>query len=1539
MLNDKRGILYVGKAKNIRKRLQQYFSSGRDRDLKTRTLITHVARIDYIVTKSEIEALILENSLIKQHKPKYNVLLKDGKEFPFLRINQSHPYPRLEIVRKLADDGAYYFGPFLQIGGVGEMVKAINNLFRLRRCSDRTFSTVKRPCLLYQIKKCDAPCVKSDLAEEYKIIVKSVILFLQGHTGRLTRELETEMTQAAEGLNFEQAARLRDQLQRIKRMKATQHITNVALVDQDVFVVHQELGQIFICVIQVRDKRVCHMTNDWVAGRGENETELVGNLLAQFYWHHPPPKLITCNVAVDHSLFKSYFQDKYGKPVLIRKPQIAAQHELVALADHNIAERKQAFSANAEKSVLLGQQLKKMFRLLEIPRRIECYDISTIQGSFTVGAYAVSLDGQINQSCYRRFKIDPLIGQNDFACIQYVLNRRFTSQRQLDWPDLIVIDGGKGQLTSGLEAMKALDIHKIKVIALAKSRGLTGLEGSQRRSSERVFLPQRKDPLILSPGSLVFNHLTLLRDESHRFAIGYHRKLREKKIHLHQLSEVQGVGEILKQKLLIHFGSLKVMRTASVEELCLVRGISQQLAVRIKSAIALKTLILGVALWTLLFNQPGFAQGKIHNSVLKPIHQLPLALSRQTVKYTTLFNGIKVILMPDARIDGVILQASYLFGSQQDPAPQFGVSNVIRHLPVLRKKYNKLNEVDIRRSVFDLGGSFESTITGNSIDFVYRIPASSYAEILAIEAHRVTNRSLSKENWVRSKILALRDIHQTQGDASPEAETDEVLNLFFKSVKGFTKLTQPLYGTNRSIVDLKYAEVEKFYDQYFIAESLLIAATGNFSPEKMLKDIVALFSSVRRASVKRIQPGGLALSKLKIKSGNKLYRANGPEQLLGICPIFFPARSVKMQVKSVVGLIEKMQLDESVIQFDEIALREGDVNYVYFKRNLSPQHGFNTVRAQIESFISKLPTLAIGDSSLAIVKRRLLYQLLQQNRDGRAQLSYLVDQFKLDGFVQRHSVLVDLNQIHAKELLTVMKRVLNLSTCIFSHVTSEKPVLIQPSEEKIKTQETDAPPGTPGKLTTLPVIQPSYFEALTQVQSQYSRLKERNDFWINRSEILNQEEIQSPPQDIHYLSNRLKLVYIPNAQKKTVAISFFIGVKPIYVSPKKAGLFPLLGLGLPLATKEFAVAELKKQLFFLGAGLSISSNRVFVDVFREDLDDVLRIIAEILMRPTFPPKQVDTIKMAHAEKLAKKKEQRRYQVERYFEETLYFAHRLSVPDEGTVESVTGLQPVDFINFHKKYFLPNNCKLYVTGNITFAETKSLVAKYFKQWKPSFIATPLHKAPPPSTARFIDVLEREKPSLDVYIGHLALIPVKKDIKDYAHGIAFQAIFNSFNHESSRLNAIRRDEAFNSAMTITGSAPFYGAADPNKFFVEIKEIPEDSLDSVLYQLVLMLSKLKTQGAGKSELTAVTNHFIRTIFSSYGSSEQLLNNLFLIDELGFSQKDIVQALRKLTPASFAAFVKQKINLDILTIIIDGKLLRRKPYLSKLKDVTIRLR
>jgi excinuclease ABC subunit C len=573
--NDK--VVYVGKAKNLRNRIRTYIND-QDSRYSVKFLMKRVAHIDFLVTHNEKEALLLENSLIKQFKPRYNIQLKDDKTYVSIRINKKEDFPKITVVRKYRKDGALYFGPYSSAGAVRETIKQIQRLFPLRTCSDHVLNNRSRPCIYYQMKRCNAPCVDYVDRGAYHEVVDEAVMVLKGQSRELENVLKEKIVEKSEALAFEDAAEIRDRLYALQKTLEKQRAVDITgKGDRDVFGLYTENRFTEIQIIFYRNGKMLGGRSFSYKKSEMPVEEMLSSFLLQFYSDAPViPAEVLIPIALDEaSVMAEILTEQRGAKVQVLSPQRGDKKALLDTAERNAKlsfhEKRMAEQAQTD----LVEQVKEKLKLETLPNRIECFDISTHQGDKTVGSMVVFEGATANKNRYRRYSIKEVEGQDDFASMREVLMRRYKRAiEENDLPDMVLIDGGKGQLGVATAVFRDLGIEDLECIGIAKSRSQE--EGG--RSPERFFTPGRSNPIVLAQNSNVVHLLARIRDEAHRFAITYHRKRKSKGVIRTSLTDIPGVGPTLAKKLLKHFGSVTAIRESSPEEISEIPGINRSLS-------------------------------------------------------------------------------------------------------------------------------------------------------------------------------------------------------------------------------------------------------------------------------------------------------------------------------------------------------------------------------------------------------------------------------------------------------------------------------------------------------------------------------------------------------------------------------------------------------------------------------------------------------------------------------------------------------------------------------------------------------------------------------------------------------------------------------------------------------------------------------------------------------------------------------------------------------------------------------------------------
>jgi excinuclease ABC subunit C len=646
MVGEDGRILYIGKAVSLRNRVRSYFQDSAAHPLRTLRMVERVADVRTVVVSNEVESLILEANLIKRHQPPFNVRLRDDKRFPYLKVT-NEPFPRVVFTRVLRDDGARYFGPYTNAHGLRELIDLVRIVFPLRTCREPIDGKRKRPCLQYHIKRCLAPCVGYQSEEDYDKLVDEVVLFLEGHHDDLIARLQREMTDAAEGFNYEAAASLRDRIIAVRRTIEAQKVVWRSRLDMDLIAVARAQGQACMQVFLVRNGKLLGQEHFILEGTADAaDAELFSEFLKQFYTARSgnlgmteveseitgsplalrpaldqgapmpetrrrsragavaiPKEILVQALPEDRSVIELWLTELKGQRVRILRPERGDRADYLRLVQKNAEQNLKAFLVHQEAqetaSATALTELATALDLPEPPHRIECYDISNIQGTNSVSSMVVFVEGRAKKSDYRHFRIQYDKGPNDFAMMQETLRRRLRylradadrpplregdaaaaalevqakrKERFHEKPDLLLIDGGKGQLSAVVEVIREMDMIGIPVAGLAKE-------------NEWLYLPGQSEPIVMPPNSPGLHLVMRIRDEAHRFAVDYHRKRRGKAMTSSALDKLEGVGPVRKKRLMTAFGSVAAIRRATVDEIAAVKGMSPSLASTVKAAL------------------------------------------------------------------------------------------------------------------------------------------------------------------------------------------------------------------------------------------------------------------------------------------------------------------------------------------------------------------------------------------------------------------------------------------------------------------------------------------------------------------------------------------------------------------------------------------------------------------------------------------------------------------------------------------------------------------------------------------------------------------------------------------------------------------------------------------------------------------------------------------------------------------------------------------------------------------------------------------
>jgi excinuclease ABC subunit C len=594
-MKDARGtVIYVGKAVNLRSRVRSYFHSSAQNHPRIQRLVKKIADIDWIVVDSELESLILEMTLIKKHRPHFNVRLKDDKQYPYIKVHWNDPFPKVTVTRRMVRDGSRYFGPYTSVWAVHQTLDVLRRIFPYLTCDRVITGEDKRACLYYDIKLCAGPCIGAINQPAYRQMIEDLCQFLMGRTDPIVSRLQVEMNQAAENLRYEQAATIRDQLQAIENVVERQKVISSEYIDSDVIAMARSDGEACVQVFFIRNGKLIGREYFLLEGADETPDEgVIGEFIKQFYDQAPvvPDQVLLPHEIGEAQIIRQWLRQRSSNErVEILVPRYGQQSELIRMATENATETLSALQAQWEADKHRQEnalaQLQEALSLAEPPNRIECYDISNTQGTAAVGSMVVFEQGVPKKKHYRHFNIRSVTGPDDFASMEEVLTRRFNRWRAAKetadtpgmkanpsfslLPDLLIVDGGKGQLSRAVSVLEKFElIEKIPLAGLAKQ-------------NEELFVPGRKNPIVLERKSQGLYLIQRIRDEAHRFAITSHRRLRTKKGLASRLDAVPGIGPARRKLLLNHFGSIHDIQQASIEELTAVNGITPKLAQTLK---------------------------------------------------------------------------------------------------------------------------------------------------------------------------------------------------------------------------------------------------------------------------------------------------------------------------------------------------------------------------------------------------------------------------------------------------------------------------------------------------------------------------------------------------------------------------------------------------------------------------------------------------------------------------------------------------------------------------------------------------------------------------------------------------------------------------------------------------------------------------------------------------------------------------------------------------------------------------------------------
>jgi len=581
IFRDNQGkVIYVGKAASLRNRMRTYFSPSTSLSSKLEKLVARISDFETIVTDSEQEALILECTLIKKYRPSYNVRLKDDKTFPYLKIDVKNDWPSVRITRRFHKNSDRYFGPFASASSLRQTLRLIKKIFPFRSCNKTITGKDARPCLEYHINSCPGPCIGAVSKENYHDVIKQVVLFLEGRQETVLRDLKNKMEKASQQLQFEKAALLRDQIQAIEEVIEGQKIAVTVKDDHDAIALAQTSDLAYVEIFFIRSNRLIGRDYILLDGiRDEEPSQIMTSFIKQYYASASsiPPLILLQYPVEEPQVITKWLANQRGATVKLHVPHKGAKKQLMDIVAENAGQGLALYQAKQStiiKSALVLEELKERLGLPRLPLRIEGYDISNIRGNLAVGSMVVFDKGQPKPSYYRRFRIKSVVGIDDYAMIQEMLRRRFRRSLAADdkWattPDLILIDGGKGHLNAALEVLRELKLNSIPAASLAKEK-------------EDVFIAGKNEPLDIPQTSAALYLLQRIRDEAHRFALGYHQKLRHKEVIASTLDSVPGIGPKRKKALLKKFGSIRGIKGASIDELSTVTGITTKLADKVK---------------------------------------------------------------------------------------------------------------------------------------------------------------------------------------------------------------------------------------------------------------------------------------------------------------------------------------------------------------------------------------------------------------------------------------------------------------------------------------------------------------------------------------------------------------------------------------------------------------------------------------------------------------------------------------------------------------------------------------------------------------------------------------------------------------------------------------------------------------------------------------------------------------------------------------------------------------------------------------------
>ncbi len=580
LMKDRRGsVIYVGKAKSLRARVRSYFQRLQDASPKTRLMVGRIADIDSIVTPTEKDALILENSLIKKYRPRFNINLRDDKEYPYLRLPVDESYPNLTIIRKPRKDGSVYYGPFASAQAVRATLKVLHKLFPIRKCRGKPAER-SRPCLYYEMGRCLAPCCNNVDPGEYRRMINDIRLFLQGRSDEVVRSLRRQMDDASRQLHFEQAALIRDRIADIERTLARQSVVCLDFIDRDVFAFCRQGPMMVVTALFIRSGRMVGSRSEFFKNVRLSDEETLFSCISQYYHQGAfiPSEVVVPFAFSDKALLEECLREKKESRVCITRPHRGMKKDLLEMAAKNA---EAVFSQKIGESALrddMLMELQQRLGLETLPERIECFDISALGGTAAVGSMVVFRNGEPYKAGYRRFRIKTVHGSDDYAMMYEVLMRRLSSIREGESPDLLIVDGGKGQLAVLCRALEECGAGGTGAASLAKG---PERERAKKMQEEKVYLPGRKNPVPFPKNSPALFLLQRIRDEAHRFAVSYHTQLKTRQDLTSVLETLPGIGKQTVKLLVRHFGSIPAAREASRDDIAAVSGITRSRAEKI----------------------------------------------------------------------------------------------------------------------------------------------------------------------------------------------------------------------------------------------------------------------------------------------------------------------------------------------------------------------------------------------------------------------------------------------------------------------------------------------------------------------------------------------------------------------------------------------------------------------------------------------------------------------------------------------------------------------------------------------------------------------------------------------------------------------------------------------------------------------------------------------------------------------------------------------------------------------------------------------